>query len=311
MTSGNPHDLYVRRIFSGKEESIAFLEFTLPKDVCSILDLSNLEFVKENFIGEKQKESRTDILYQIPLKSGSEIFVYLLFEHKSYYDPNIYTQLLKYLSSIYEWQMKNLGHYYPVLPFVFYHGERGWDLASNFLDAFHLTKETKILSRYIPSFSFLLYKLNSVIDEFPKNLLSLRLYFRILRSIRKEHYLFMEALRKTMRELSEEKTQWKKLEIMRTILEYIDRARKDSEKFYDIEIYEDVEEELMIYLEKIKQEGVEKGKLEGEKQGIAKGKLEKEIEDARLMKEEGIALAVIQRVTGLTEEQLRENDIIG
>jgi len=98
---------------------------------------------------------------------------------------------------------------------------------------------------------------------------------------------------------------------MRTILEYIDRARKDSEKFYDIEIYEDVEEELMIYLEKIKQEGVEKGKLEGEKQGIAKGKLEKEIEDARLMKEEGIALAVIQRVTGLTEEQLRENDIIG
>ena len=88
--------------------------------------------------------------------------------------------------------------------------------------------------------------------------------------------LFMKALRKTMRELSEEKTAWKKLEILRTILEYIDRARKDSEKFYDIEIYEDVEEELMTYLEKIKQEG--------EKQGIAKGKLQAAIENARLMK---------------------------
>jgi len=59
-TSGNPNNIYVKRIFSGKEESIAFLEATLAKDICSILDLSNLEFVKENFIGEKQKELLRD-----------------------------------------------------------------------------------------------------------------------------------------------------------------------------------------------------------------------------------------------------------
>ncbi|WCL51382.1 Rpn family recombination-promoting nuclease/putative transposase [Leptospira sp. GIMC2001] len=49
-----------------------------------------------------------------------------------------------------------------------------------------------------------------------------------------------------------------------------------------------------------------KGKLEGERLGIEKGKLE----DARLMREEGIDLSVILRVTGLSESQLKENGIL-
>ena len=42
------------------------------------------------------------MLYRLSLKNGSEIYIYLLFEHKSYYDPKIFIQLLemvKYLLS--------------------------------------------------------------------------------------------------------------------------------------------------------------------------------------------------------------------
>ncbi|MCC5813941.1 MAG: hypothetical protein JJT78_04235 [Leptospira sp.] len=54
----------------------------------------------------------------------------------------------------------------------------------------------------------------------------------------------------------------------------------------------------MTVLDKIEERGIEKGKLEGK------------LEDARLMKEEGIDISVILRVTGLSESQLKENKII-
>jgi predicted transposase/invertase (TIGR01784 family) len=44
----------------------------------------------------------------------------------------------------------------------------------------------------------------------------------------------------------------------------------------------------------------------GEEKGIEKGKLE----DARLMKLEGIELSVILKITGLSESKLKENGII-
>jgi predicted transposase/invertase (TIGR01784 family) len=250
MTPPNPHDLFIRKIFSQKEESIAFLETALSPNISKLLDFSKLEHTKESYIGEEYKESRTDILYRIPLKSGSEIYIYILFEHKSYYDPNIFTQLLRYLSEIYQWQRKNFGKYQVVLPFVFYHGKRGWDLGIQFLDLFQLSQDERFLSEYIPNFALHLYQLMPDSEDFSTDILSLKLYLRILRNIRTEPDLFIHALQKTTKDLSEEKTAWKKLEILRTILEYMDKARMDAEKYYDVEFYKGVEEEYMTFLEK-------------------------------------------------------------
>ena len=51
---------------------------------------------------------------------------------------------------------------------------------------------------------------------------------------------------------------------------------------------------------------LEKIKFEGEQ----KGKLEEKLETARKMKEEGFQLNQIIRITGLSENQLRENGIV-
>lgn len=58
----------------------------------------------------------------------------------------------------------------------------------------------------------------------------------------------------------------------------------------------------MNVLEKLRQEGIEKGKLEG--------KLEKAIEDAPLMKIKDYPISDILEITGLTKAQLRENKIL-
>ncbi len=61
----------------------------------------------------------------------------------------------------------------------------------------------------------------------------------------------------------------------------------------------------MTYLEELQLEyelrGMEKGKLYG--------KIEAKLETARNLKAEGFDFAFIQKVTGLTEEQLREAGI--
>jgi predicted transposase/invertase (TIGR01784 family) len=302
MASSNHHDIYVRSIFSGREESIEFFRVTLPKNILKLLDLEKLEDTQESFISGNQKESKADKLYKIPLKNGKEIYIYILFEHKSYYDPNIYTQLLRYLSLIYAKQMKNMKKYQIVIPFVFYHGEDGWDLGNQFLDAFYLSKEEEIIQNFIPNFAINLYQLKPENPDFPTEILSLKLLLRILQHIRDEPERYLAALRLTMKELSLEKTKWKRVEILETILNYMDKARKDSDRYHEVEYYKEVEEEYMTYLEKIEEKGIEKG--------IEKGRLEKALEDAQLMKARGYPILDILEITGLSETQLRENGIL-
>ena len=53
-----------------------------------------------------------------------------------------------------------------------------------------------------------------------------------------------------------------------------------------------------------RREGREEGFAEGEKIGIEKGKKEKAIEMAKKMKEEGVSMAVIEKCSGLTQEEI-------
>jgi predicted transposase/invertase (TIGR01784 family) len=306
MKSSHPHDVYVRKIFSGLEESKEFFRLTLPPKIVEIMDLDQLEDTQESFINEDLQESRTDKHYKIPLLNGKEVYMYLLFEHKSYLDLNIYTQLLRYLSEIYQWQRNTNGKYRPVLPFVFYHGEKGWNLGKDFLDTFELSKQENTLIEFIPNFSIHLYHLKSDDPDFPTDLISLKLLLRILQHIRDDPDKLLAALRQTSKDLSHEKLDWKRVAILKAILTYMDRAREDAERYYDVEIYREVEKEYMTYLEKIEERGIQKGIVKGIEQGIEK----KAIDDARLMKVKGYPISDILEITGLSESQLKEHGIV-
>ena len=88
-------------------------------------------------------------------------------------------------------------------------------------------------------------------------------------------------------------------------MEYLHRARNDAEKYAGKEITQSIEEEYMNVLDKIREEGELKGRLEGEQ----KGKMEKAIETAQKMKEIGDTLEKIKFITGLSEKELKENGI--
>ena len=296
MNSIKPSDKFIRKIFSKKQEVIDFFQKTLPASLVEQVDWENILFGKENFVGLEWDESRTDMLYRLPLKTGSEIYIYLLFEHKSYYDPKIYIQLLEYISKIYRWQMENDRDLKVVLPFVFYHGEKDWDLGYSFQEMFELKNIPRDLLSYIPNFKIQLFELKSEGKEFETENLTLYLFLRLIQIIRDKGERFEGELLRLFTILSREKEEAKRVEILLEMVKYLLSTRKDAEKYTDKNFYRLLENEYMTVLDKI----IEKGRAEGEEKGIEKGKLE----TAKNLKAEGIELSVILKVTGLTVEQL-------
>ena len=109
--------------------------------------------------------------------------------------------------------------------------------------------------------------------------------------------------------LKEEPNYAKRIEILRNLLEYLNRARNDAEKYAGKEITQSIEEEYMNVLDKIREEGKLEGELKGRLEGEQKGKMENKLETARKMKEFGDTSEKIKFITGLSEAELKENGI--
>jgi predicted transposase/invertase (TIGR01784 family) len=129
---------------------------------------------------------------------------------------------------------------------------------------------------------------------------------RMIQIIRELPDEFNIHLKEIYTSLREETNYAKRIEILRNLLEYLNRARNDAEKYSVKEITQSIEEEYMNVLDKIREEGELKGKLEGK----LEGELNKALETARNMRGEGDSIEKILRITGLTKDQLRENGIL-
>jgi predicted transposase/invertase (TIGR01784 family) len=264
----NPHDRFIRKMLSVLEDAKALFKATFAKEVFSLLDINRIDYAKDSFLDKNLKEYFSDILFRVPLKTGGNIGSYIIFEHKSFKDKSIYSHLLIYLGQLYQNHFENYGKYEVIIPYVFYHEKKTWDISLSFEG--ELLTESSILN----------------------------LQLRILQNIRLGKSKFMKYFKQSLLELSRVSNPSKRVEVLKTILEYIFSARKDGKEFKEKQYFEDIEEDYMNALEELQLEG------------MLKGKLEAKLEDARMMKEEGIDISVILRVTGLSEAQLKENGII-
>ena len=132
------------------------------------------------FIDENLKEYRADLLFQVEMIDKNLAQIYILFEYKSYRDPKIFTQMLSYLARIYEQQTEPSI----VIPFLFYHGKKKWNLGFDFASRLKLTeKQRRLLQRYLPNFELAHFILsNESIDKMNFSVYSKTL-FEIMKSI--------------------------------------------------------------------------------------------------------------------------------
>ena len=97
----NPHDHFVRRTFDVTAHARVLLKSRLSPGVLAELNLDTLTATKETFLGADEHENRLDLLYSVQQRSGEELLIYLLLEHKSGVDRWIALQLLRYVVNIF------------------------------------------------------------------------------------------------------------------------------------------------------------------------------------------------------------------
>jgi len=175
-----------------------------------------------------------------------------------------------------------------------------------FLTSFPKNSIPENLKKFVPNFSIHLLELTSKGKAFQTDKLALRLYMRLVKTIRNDPEEFVKNLQELFRSLLEEKEDAKRIEILKNLYEYIFRARKDAEDFSKQAIIKEIEDDYMNMLERIKEESKLKGELVGEQ----RGELKKALETARKMREEGFNQEQIIRISGLSESELRENGIL-
>ena len=98
----NPHDHFIRAIFSQPQYAAAELRAVLPAALLAKIDLDTLASVSGSFIDAELQERAVDLLFSVRLRGGNEALIYVLFEHQSTFDPWMPLRLFEYQAKI--WQ---------------------------------------------------------------------------------------------------------------------------------------------------------------------------------------------------------------
>ena len=166
MTS-TPHDSLVRAVFGRPEHAAGLLRSILPKEVAACLDWSRLSLVHGSFVDPELRQRHCDLLFRVPL-AGREVFIYLLFEHKSAPERLAPLRLLRYQVRIWDPWLEGRATSSPplIIPIVLYHGPRAWQYSTQIADVFDVDPDLRAaLEEHLPRQRFRLEDLSEYPDD--------------------------------------------------------------------------------------------------------------------------------------------------
>ncbi len=271
----NPHDSFFRETFGRKEIAAGFLREYLPEALLRKIDLESLTAVKDSFVEKELRQHFSDLLYTVR-HQGGELYLYLLFEHKSYPDPWTGLQLLRYLVRIWEQYRKQ----HPkerklpaVVPLVLYHGRKKWRISDRFASL--IVQDDPELAPFIPDFRWRVHDLSVLSDEEIRGELLGRITLLLLRHIFDRD--LAAKLPGILSLLQEAGGKQDALEMLELLLRYVVRATKkfDEDAVRDVLNRSGVGEDFMQnFIDKYIEQGMKKGIQQGIQQGISRGQLE-------------------------------------
>ncbi len=127
----NPHDALFKGILGDPEHARGVLRAIVPPAVAEAIDWPTLTRQAGGFVDQALREQHTDLLYSATWRDGSEVLMYLLFEHQSTVpsDGLMAYRLLRYQVQIWErWRLEHPeAKALPmIIPLVLYHGTAPW-----------------------------------------------------------------------------------------------------------------------------------------------------------------------------------------
>ncbi|PKO21085.1 MAG: transposase [Chloroflexi bacterium HGW-Chloroflexi-1] len=258
----NPHDEFFKYALGRPETARDFLSNYLSPGMTTLFDLATMELSPGSFVDAQLRAHLSDLLYKVKLRDGRDAYVYMLFEHKSYPEPQIAFRMLKYMVRIWERAVGEKAALVSIVPIVVYHGVRRWRVGRNFQA---LLKTPTELAPYVPEYRYWLYDLSQYTDDEIKGEVLLRTALLALK------YIYSKDLpEKTpgilalLRELARSQSG---LEYLEALLRYLARG---SDKLTEVDLRSAVEaafadggEEIMPTIaETWIQQGRQEGMLE-------------------------------------------------
>lgn len=270
----NIHDKLVKEKLSQKEIAIDFLENYLPKELLEIINLNKIEILKDSYVTGNLEEYFSDILYKVKIEEETG-YVYVLFEHKSYYDKDVGLQLLEYMIQCWQRNKKSKEKLPVILPIVIYHGKEKWQKGNKLSDILEIKDER--LRKYVPDFEYIFYDIcryseKEIIGKTEIKLLLRLLKYGSMESLKEELKTILELLKEVTEDAGKFKT------YMLYIIEMIEMEPEKLAKIVSKELSKEGGDLVMttaqILMERGKQEGILEGRQEGIKEGERKGLLE-------------------------------------
>ncbi len=217
-TVSNPHDRFFKETFSRAEVALDFVRSYVPQAIAGLIVPESLKLSKDTFVDEELEERFCDLLYEADLKGKGKIFVYFLFEHKSFQDPEVALYLLLLMVRIWlkERKQGNKGLLPPILPLVVYHGDKKWKASPRFQDLVGLTD---VMGRYVPIFEYLIWDLSQYTAEEVKGGVLLRVAALLMKNIHsKDIGTLLPGILGLLQELKDSRTA---LQFLRAALRYL------------------------------------------------------------------------------------------
>lgn len=213
-----PHDRFFRHVFSQRDIVEDILIENIPS-IQHMIQPGSLEICKDKFISTELHSYASDLLLKAKMLDDQDIYFYLLLEHKSYNEPQVAFQLLRYMIRIWEKSTETSKPLPFIFPVVIYHGKHRWNTNVNFS---HLVTVPSGMNDYVPSFQYYLYDLSQFRDEEIQGKILSRVSLLLFKHIFDADFgdRFVQIC-ELLREIKDRKTA---LEYLRSVLEYIANA---------------------------------------------------------------------------------------
>jgi predicted transposase/invertase (TIGR01784 family) len=296
------HDKFFKNTFSNPDNVRTFLNAALPESIRKAIDFSNIEIDFTDYVSQRFKEHFSDMVARTTMTSAEEgkeinIDIYILFEHKSYRDAAIFIQLLLSMYLMWEKDMAENKPLRVIIPLVFYHGRKSWNIPRSFAEQFNVSDEIK---EFLLDYRYVLF------DTRPWD-------FRKAKNKELGENVFLLSALALMKSIADDNLD----SIVEVFKFWHEKGFTNKEKILFFLTYisetKDIEpKEVKEMLEKVRIEGgdimptlAQRFRDEGRHEGIKEGIKEEKLETARRMLHDDFPIESIIKYTGLTEKEIR------
>lgn len=294
----NPHDTLFKKFLTDVEVARDFLQIHLPAHLKSYCDLSTIQIAPGSFVEENLRQHFSDILYAIKI-AGQPGYIFCLIEHLTQAKKLTPFQVLRYQIAAMKQHLDQGYKRLPVIiPLVFYRGETSpYPGPVDIIDCF----EQPDLARAVFLKPMNLIDLSIIPDE------TLKTHRRIaLLELIEKHIHTRDVIELAHYLVEKQLYQLLSTEQFKSMLHYIDECGRSVDQAAFIKLLESSSIELEY--KQVMQTVADYLRNEGMQQGMQQGEHQKAVAIARSMLSEGFNRTLVQRVTGLTDDDLEEQE---